>query len=497
MLKAARSTRASPARTGFSKPARTSRKSPNWCTRRRAWAGCAGCSRWPRIRQAHSVRDLEGKVIATEAVRMTEKYLAQNGVKARVEFSWGATEVKVPQLADAIVEVTETGSSLRANHLRVVDTLLESATWFIANRGAWKNAWKREKIANMVLLLDGAIKAYSRVGLLLNVRRDDLDKVLGTLPALRNPTISQLSDPDWVAINTIVEEKTVRQLIPKLKAARGGRNRRISAQQGRVLMRILRLTKRNARNSAGIAPRQQPRCRARRLAHRRGCAPPRRSRRYFPGPSGSIASRSIRRSVWVSRAELKKARQSVSREFLGAIDHAARNIRAVARRQKPQEWTIEVEPGVRAGQRVRPIESIGCYLPGGRFSLVSTLLMTVIPAQEAGVREIVVASPQPGRALLAAAERLGVRSRRASRRRAGDCRACLRHALDSARRQNLRPGQSLRHRRKAPGERRLRHRSCSPDRPKRSSSPTRQSAIHRRRSDRAGRARSATRSRFS
>ena len=166
-----------------------------------------------------SVRDLEGKVIATEAVKMTERYLARNGVKARVEFSWGATEVKVPQLADAIVEVTETGSSLRANHLRVVDTLLESATWFIANRGAWADPWKREKIENIVLLLDGAIKAYTRVGLMLNVRRADLDKVVAALPALRNPTISQLSDSDWLAINTIIEEKTVRQLIPKLKSA--------------------------------------------------------------------------------------------------------------------------------------------------------------------------------------------------------------------------------------------------------------------------------------
>ena len=165
-----------------------------------------------------SVRDLEGKVIATEAVRMTEKYLAKHGVKARVEFSWGATEVKVPELADAIVEVTETGSSLRANHLRVVDTLLESATWFIANRASWKDSWKHEKIVNMSMLLEGAIKAYNRVGLMLNVRREDLDKVLAALPALRNPTVAQLSDPGWLAINTIVEEKTVRQLIPKLKA---------------------------------------------------------------------------------------------------------------------------------------------------------------------------------------------------------------------------------------------------------------------------------------
>jgi len=167
-----------------------------------------------------SVKDLEGKVIATEAVRMTEMYLERNGVKARVEFSWGTTEVKVPQLADAIVEVTETGASLRANHLRVVDTLLESAPWFIANQSAWSDPWKREKVENMVLLLDGAIKAYNRVGLMLNVRRSDLSHVLSALPALRNPTIAQLSDSEWVAINTIVEERTVRQLIPKLKAAR-------------------------------------------------------------------------------------------------------------------------------------------------------------------------------------------------------------------------------------------------------------------------------------
>jgi ATP phosphoribosyltransferase len=167
-----------------------------------------------------SVKDLRGKVIATEAVRMTEKYLERNGVKARVEFSWGATEVKVPKLADAIVEITETGSSLRANRLRIVDTLLESSTRFIANRAALQDSWKKEKIGSLAMLLDGAIKAYSRVGLLLNVRREDLDNVIATLPSLRNPTISQLSDPNWVAINTIVEEKTVRQLIPKLKAAR-------------------------------------------------------------------------------------------------------------------------------------------------------------------------------------------------------------------------------------------------------------------------------------
>ncbi len=165
-------------------------------------------------------RDLAGKVIATEVVRITENYLAKHGVAARVEFSWGATEVKVPQLADAIVEVTETGSSLRANHLRIVDTVLESATVFIMNRTAEADAWKREKTENLILMLQGAIAAASKVGLLLNVRRDDLPGVLEVLPALKNPTISSLSDPEWVAVNTIIEEAVVRQILPKLKAAR-------------------------------------------------------------------------------------------------------------------------------------------------------------------------------------------------------------------------------------------------------------------------------------
>jgi ATP phosphoribosyltransferase len=165
-------------------------------------------------------RDLEGKVIATEVVHITEKYLARHGVNSRVEFSWGATEVKVPRLADAIVEVTETGSSLRANRLRIVDTVLESATVFIMNREASRDAWKSEKAANLILMLQGAIAAASKVGLLLNVRRDDLPRVLEVLPALKNPTISTLSDPDWVAVTTIIEEAVVRQILPKLKAAK-------------------------------------------------------------------------------------------------------------------------------------------------------------------------------------------------------------------------------------------------------------------------------------
>ena len=137
-----------------------------------------------------------------------------------MEFSWGATEVKVPQLADAIVEVTETGSSLRANRLRIVDTVLESATVFIMNRPAAADCWKRQKAENLILMLQGAIAAASKVGLLLNVHRDDLPGVLGVLPALKKPTISALSDPDWVAVNTIIEEAVVRQILPKLKAAK-------------------------------------------------------------------------------------------------------------------------------------------------------------------------------------------------------------------------------------------------------------------------------------
>jgi ATP phosphoribosyltransferase len=183
-----------------------------------------GRVRWvlavPEGSPAQGVKDLEGKVIATEAVRLTEGYLARHGVQARVEFSWGATEVKVPQLADAIVEVTETGASLRAHHLRIVDTVLESSTVFIANRDAWQQPEKRQRIENIALLLQGAIAAYNRVGLMLNVRRDDLPGALAVLPALKNPTVASLSDPEWVAVNTIVEEEVVRQIIPKLKAAR-------------------------------------------------------------------------------------------------------------------------------------------------------------------------------------------------------------------------------------------------------------------------------------
>ena len=166
-----------------------------------------------------SIHDLEGKVIATELVRTTERYLARNNVHATVQFSWGATEVKPPVLADAIVEVTETGASLRANNLKIIDQLLESNTQLIANRQAWQEPWKRSKLENIKLLLEGAINALGSVGLMMNVHKANLDAVLDRLGALKDPTISHLRNPDWLAVNTILEESTVRDIIPKLKQA--------------------------------------------------------------------------------------------------------------------------------------------------------------------------------------------------------------------------------------------------------------------------------------
>jgi len=164
-------------------------------------------------------KDLQGKVVATELVKATERYLARHGVTAKVEFSWGATEVKPPLLADAIVEVTETGSSLRANQLKIIDTVIESNTVLIANQRSWEDSWKKEKLSNIKMLLEGAMLAHGRVGLMLNVHKDSLRAVLDALPALKRPTISELSESGWVAVNTILEEKLVRVIIPKLKQA--------------------------------------------------------------------------------------------------------------------------------------------------------------------------------------------------------------------------------------------------------------------------------------
>ena len=173
----------------------------------------------PENSKIKSVEQLAGKRIATEAVRLTEKFLRQHGVKAEVEFSWGATEVKAPRCVDAIVDVTETGSSLKANNLRVLATILESTNRLIANREAWKNRWKRTKIENLSVLLQGALNALTKVGLKMNVPDEKLPAVLKALPALRNPTISHLAQKGWIAVETIVEEQVVRRLIPALMEA--------------------------------------------------------------------------------------------------------------------------------------------------------------------------------------------------------------------------------------------------------------------------------------
>ena len=173
----------------------------------------------PESSPVKSVKDLAGQRIATEAVGLTERYLARNGVQAKVEFSWGATEVKPPKLADAIVEVTETGSSLRANHLRIVDEVLTSTPRFIANHRSYADAWKKQKIDDIVLMLKGAMAAEGKVGLMMNVPRGQLPQVLTILPALQEPTVSSLSDENWAAVTTILDESVVRHIIPRLKAA--------------------------------------------------------------------------------------------------------------------------------------------------------------------------------------------------------------------------------------------------------------------------------------
>jgi ATP phosphoribosyltransferase len=184
-----------------------------------------GKVRWvlavPEASPFRRVEDLQGKVIATELVATTKRYLADHGVTAKVEFSWGATEVKPPVLADAIVEVTETGSSLRANNLTIIDTVLESNTQLIANKSSWEDPEKRQKLEDIKMLLEGAINALGKVGLMLNVHKDNLPGVLAVLPALKRPTISHLSDEEWLAVNTILDESTVRDIIPRLKQAGG------------------------------------------------------------------------------------------------------------------------------------------------------------------------------------------------------------------------------------------------------------------------------------
>jgi len=173
----------------------------------------------PSESSIQSIKDLQGKRIATETVNLTRKFLKKNGVNALIEFSWGATEVKAPELVDAICELTETGSSLRANNLRIVGTVLESTTRLIANKKAWKDPWKRKKIETLALLLRGALAAEEKVGLKMNAPKKKLGQILKVLPALRNPTVSQLSQKGWVALETVVDERIVREIIPALRAA--------------------------------------------------------------------------------------------------------------------------------------------------------------------------------------------------------------------------------------------------------------------------------------
>ena len=189
------------------------------CYSKQSMRPCRWILAVPEDSPIKSVKDLEGKHIATEAVKMAQAYLEKNGVQAEVEFSWGATEVKTPDLVDAIVEITETGSSLRANKLRIVDELLVTTPRLIANRSSWEDPWKWRKIENMALLLEGALNAEGRVGLKLNCPREGLDKVLGILPSMKNPTISRLSDDEWVAVETILLETEVRSIILELKDA--------------------------------------------------------------------------------------------------------------------------------------------------------------------------------------------------------------------------------------------------------------------------------------
>ena len=189
------------------------------CYSKQSMRPCRWVLAVPESSPIRSVEDLEGKLVATEAVKLTEKYLADHGVRATVEFSWGATEVKTPDLVDAIVEITETGSSLRANNLRVVDTLLTTTPRLIVNRESWKDPWKRQKVENIALLLGGALVAEGKVGLKLNCPRDNVDQVSAILPSMKNPTISRLSDESWVALETILEERQVKSIIPALKQA--------------------------------------------------------------------------------------------------------------------------------------------------------------------------------------------------------------------------------------------------------------------------------------
>lgn len=294
------------------------------------------------------IEDLRGKRVATELVQFTRRFLKEREIEALVEFSWGATEVKAPRLADAIVELTETGSSLRANNLRIVDTILESTTVLIANRDAWKDPWKRQKIENIALLLMGALRAQEKVGLKMNVARADLDRVLEVLPALQNPTISSLSEAGWFSLEVIVDERTVRELIPVLKKT--GASGIVEYPLNKVIP------------SAPRFPGPRPPCGSRRARGGAALLRPRRVRPSVPRPGGYrgdgvhrriVRFRKRRPDPVVSRAAAHGASSLAAR---GAYRSAARSAGARLRASTPVHLP-------RGGSSVSPLRARGVPLP--------------------------------------------------------------------------------------------------------------------------------------
>ncbi len=351
-------------------------------------------------------QDLEGATIATELVRATKAYFDRLGVNVNVEFSWGATEVKPPVLADAIVEATETGSTLRANRLRILDTVLESNTQFIANAAAMADTWKRTKIENISLLLKAAIEAQGRVG--THAQRPARRSERPSWRCCRRcsvPRFRRSSEDGWVAVNTIIEEKTVRDLVPKLKTARGPGHRRVSAEQDRAVMKIVAARNRTAvdtllRPVVGVDRRVESAVAPIVLTCESG-----EMLRCSSTRGASIGSKAASRS----RATRSTSRpRAWHRGFARRLPPAARNIEKVARRQRPRGWRVATGPGVTVEQRVTPLDLVGCYVPGGRYPLPSSLLMTALPARAAGVREVIVACPNPAPIVMAAARVAGV-----------------------------------------------------------------------------------------
>ena len=352
-------------------------------------------------------RDLEGKVIATEVVGITQQYLAKHGVKARVEFSWGATEVKVPQLADAIVEVTETGSSLRANRLRIMDTVLESATVFIMNRKSADDRGQARESGKSDFDAAGRDRGgdaggldaecaprrsgHGAFGVACAEESDDFRAERFRLGGGEYDHRRGGRSPDFAA----------------LESGEGAGHRGISPEQDRAVMRILKLTPQTEANLVKLREGQD------RAAHRAAARivadVKRRGDAALDYWARQLDGADIRgKLLWVTREEMTAARKKVKPEFLRAVGMPQRMCAAWRRSSCRANGLSKVEPGVNVAQLIRPIESIGCYIPGGRFALFSTMVMTVVPAQVAGVNRIVVVCPRANDELLAAADLLGV-----------------------------------------------------------------------------------------